>query len=296
MTVDQEQTTTTIPAAPTPPPHLSPSAATTFTQCPRRWQRRYLERLPDPPGTPALVGTLTHRVLELLLNEPSGARTLDRARELAKVAWPEISAKSDFANLALDADGVREFKWRVWRAIEGLWHLEDPDGIEVEATEQRLEVTLGDVPFVGVIDRVDRVDGRLVVTDYKSGRPPRAGHVAEKLDQVLLYAGAVAEVTGEQPGRARPALPGRHRDRGRCHQRGGRPGRGAAQRHLERDRIELHHGHLCGPAWGALRLVSVPVELQRGPRRPRRAGTFGLDAPRRSCVPHGGLSHGRGHP
>lgn len=203
VNVDQEQTAETGPVAPKPPPHLSPSAATTFTQCPRRWQRRYLERLPDPPGPPALVGTLTHRVLELLLNEPTGARTLDRARELAKVAWPEISAKSDFANLSLDADGIRGFKWRVWRAIEGLWHLEDPDGVEVEATEQRLEVTLGDVPFVGVIDRVDRVDGRLVVTDYKSGRPPRAGHVAEKLDQVLLYAGAVAQVTGEQPGRAR---------------------------------------------------------------------------------------------
>jgi putative RecB family exonuclease len=186
-----------------PPTHLSPSSAATFAQCPRRWKLRHLDRMPDPPGPPALVGTLTHRVLELLLNEPAGNRTLDRARELAKVAWPEVSARSEFTKLALDAEGVKNFKWRVWRAVEGLWHLEDPDGIEVAATEQRLETTLGGVPFVGIIDRVDRVDGQLVVTDYKSGRPPRPGHVAEKLDQVLLYAGAVAATVGEQPARAR---------------------------------------------------------------------------------------------
>jgi putative RecB family exonuclease len=42
-----------------------------------------------------------------------------------------------------------------------------------------------------------------VITDYKSGQPPRPRQVEEKLDQVLLYAGAVAVATGEQPRRAR---------------------------------------------------------------------------------------------
>ena len=75
--------------------------------------------------------------------------------------------------------------------------------MEVRATEQRLEVELCGVPFVGIVDRVDHGPDGLVITDYKSGQPPRPAQVEEKLDQVLLYAGAVAAATGEQPTRAR---------------------------------------------------------------------------------------------
>src|SRR5689334_4403276 len=121
---------------PAPPPHLSPTSAAMFRQCPRRWRHRYVERLDDPAGPAALVGTLAHRVLELLLNEPAGARNLDRARNLAGEAWPAHAAHPEFARLDLDPAATREFKWRVWRAIEGLWQLEDPATVDVRATEQ----------------------------------------------------------------------------------------------------------------------------------------------------------------
>ncbi|MDY7101155.1 MAG: PD-(D/E)XK nuclease family protein [Actinomycetota bacterium] len=192
-------------AAPTPtlPRHLSPSSASTFEQCPRRWRHRYVERLPDPPGEPALAGTLAHRVLELLLAEPASGRTTERARVLASEAWPGVASHPDYVRLAHDQAATRAFKWRVWRAIEGLWHLEDPASVDVVATEQRIEVELGDVPFVGIVDRLDRSDGELTVSDYKSGRPPSPRHQDERLHQVLLYAAAVAAHTGERPRRAR---------------------------------------------------------------------------------------------
>ena len=142
-------------------------------------------------------------MLELLLNEPAGDRNPTRARDLAGQVWPAHAAHPEFERLGLDRDATREFKWRVWRAIEGLWQLEDPATVDVRATEQRLEVDLHGVPFVGIVDRVDHGPDGLVITDYKSGQPPRPAQVEEKLDQVLLYAGAVAAATGEQPGRAR---------------------------------------------------------------------------------------------
>ncbi|MDH4144858.1 MAG: PD-(D/E)XK nuclease family protein [Acidimicrobiia bacterium] len=195
------------PRAPRPageaPPHLSPSAASTFNQCPRRWRYRYVDRLDDPAGDAALVGTLAHRVLELLLNEAPADRTTERARQLAGQAWPEVATHGDFQRLELDTEATRAFKWRAWKAIEGLWRLEDPAAVRVEATEQRLEVNLGGVPFVGVVDRVDRIGDQLVVTDYKSGRPPSMRFAEEKLDQVLLYAAAVALVAGTRPSLAR---------------------------------------------------------------------------------------------
>ncbi|MPY94483.1 MAG: DUF2800 domain-containing protein [Acidimicrobiia bacterium] len=185
------------------PAHLSPSSASAFEQCPRRWRFRYVDRLEDPPGLPAVVGTFAHLVLEHLLNEPAKGRTVDRARALAASAWPEFTETTEFGGLGLEADGVKAFKWRVWRAVEGLWQLEDPAAVEVHGTEQRVTVELGGVPFVGVVDRVDVTTEGLVVTDYKSGQPPSAAYVAPRLQQVLLYAAAVRAMTGQRPVRAR---------------------------------------------------------------------------------------------
>lgn len=165
--------------------------------------------MPDPAGVPALAGTLAHRILELLFAEEPTLRTVDRARELARVAWPETEADDDFVALELDTAGVRDFKWHAWRAVEGLWTLEDPSNVEVQATEQRIEADVAGVPFIGIVDRLDRVDGALIVTDYKSGKPPAAAYVDQKLDQVLLYAAAVEALTNEQPRRAQLLYLGR---------------------------------------------------------------------------------------
>ena len=58
------------------------------------------------------------------------------------------------------------------------------------------------MPFVGIIDRVEEDTDGLIVTDYKSGRPPRPRFRADKLHQVLLYAGALRQLD-HAPARAR---------------------------------------------------------------------------------------------
>lgn len=188
---------------PSPPQRLSPSGAATFEQCPRRWRFRYVDRLPDPPGVEALVGTFAHRVLEHLMQQHPSRRTKDDARRLARASWPEISGSDDYRDLELDEEQALRFRWQAWRAIEGLWDLEDPARVDVEATEQQVSVTLDGVPFRGVVDRVESEPDGLVISDYKSGRAPPARYAPGRLQQVLLYAAAIAEETGEQPVRAR---------------------------------------------------------------------------------------------
>jgi putative RecB family exonuclease len=191
-------------AAPGSPRHLSPSSAGTYEQCPRRWRYRYVERRPDPPGEPALAGTFAHRVLELLFQLPPAERTVERAKVLAREAWSGTETDPDFRALGLDADGSRRFRWKGWRAIEGLWAIEDPTSVEVRATEQLVDTAVGDVPFRGIVDRLDHgPDGSLQVTDYKSGRAPSVRFRDGRLSQVLLYAAAVHAVTGERPRQAR---------------------------------------------------------------------------------------------
>ncbi|NNE72745.1 MAG: PD-(D/E)XK nuclease family protein [Acidimicrobiales bacterium] len=183
--------------------HLSPSSAGMYEQCARKWKHRYLDRLPDPPGEAALVGTFAHRVLELLLQDAPDRRTLDRAKELAREAWPETETDPDYQVLELSDTDARRFRWKGWSAIEGLWRLENPAVVDVAATEQKVDVELNGVPFRGIVDRVDNEPDGVVITDYKSGRAPRPRYQKGRLTQVLLYAGAVGELNGAPPTRAR---------------------------------------------------------------------------------------------
>ncbi len=171
--------------------HLSPSSASTFRQCPRRWKHRYIDRLPDPKGIPALVGTFVHRVLEELMTRIPSQRTLDEARALARQLWPEVSDDEDFMALMLDEASQRGVRWQAWRLIENYFSMEDPTAVEVAEREQRLEVSLQGVPFVGVVDLTERTSDGLRVTDYKTGRAPSARYLDDKLDQVWLYAAAL---------------------------------------------------------------------------------------------------------
>ena len=200
---DADGTGGTVAEIPVRPRHLSPSSASMFRQCPQRWKFRYVDRLPDPPGEAAVAGTFAHRVLEELLGLDAEERTLESARTLAARVWAETESDKDFEALDLDADGVRNFKWTAWRAIEGLWDLEDPKTVDIIATETEVSVEIGGVPFVGYIDRVEAGSDGLVVSDYKSGRAPGRRFAEGRLEQVLLYAAALAEIHGTAPARAR---------------------------------------------------------------------------------------------
>jgi len=155
---------------------------------------------------------------EILLQEEPAERTIDRARTIARDVWPETADDPDFRSLELDDDEQRRFRWLAWTAIEGLWQLEDPAEVVVEATEAKIDTVLGDVPFRGIVDRLDRLTaedtdgegstsggepGLLVVSDYKSGRAPSERFAGGRLEQVLLYAAAVEASTGERPEFAR---------------------------------------------------------------------------------------------
>ncbi|MCP5028955.1 MAG: PD-(D/E)XK nuclease family protein [Actinomycetia bacterium] len=241
------------PQVAVPPKRLSPSAADTFRQCPRRWRFRYVERRAEPPGEAAVVGRFAHRALELLLAEAPVDRTIDRARELARHAWPETEDTDDFRELALDETAARAFRWRGWQAIEGLWTVEDPTKVNVDATEQALQAELGGVPFLGIVDRVDRTDAGLIITDYKSGKPPSARYLDDKLSQVYLYAAAVEAVRGDRPARVRLLYLGQ-----RCVEVAARPDRvhqavdqlrstwDALLAACESDDFEPRTGPLCG--------------------------------------------------
>ena len=184
--------------SPIPVDQLSPSGAATFEQCPRRWKFRYVDKIEEPSGVEAVAGTFVHLVLEHVMALPAAERTVEAARQAATAAWETFSTGDAYQNLGLGDVERRQFMWRVWAGVEGLWTVEDPAAVDVVATEQNLEADLAGVPFRGIVDRVDRNDdGEVVVSDYKSGKAPPRGYGGRHLRQVLLYAAALR--TAGQP-------------------------------------------------------------------------------------------------
>lgn len=206
-------TTTTSPST------LSPSAAALWSQCQQRWWFRYVDRLPEPPpGEPAVLGTFVHRILELLLAEPADGRSLEQARALARVAWAEVEASDDWSALDLDERAGRRFRQRAWATVEAYFSCESPADVRPVARELEVRAEVGGVPFRGFIDLVEEHAGTgatddgpqpIVITDYKTGRPPAPGKPwsavqdAERLLQPQWYAAALAATGEHHPVRAR---------------------------------------------------------------------------------------------
>ena len=73
---------------------------------------------------------------------------------------------------------------------------------EVLHTEESFEMAVGNATVAGRIDRMDRcADGRVVVTDYKTGKPKSQEDADESL-QLSIYALAARARVGLRRGRA----------------------------------------------------------------------------------------------
>ncbi len=184
-------TTETETASTYRPRSLSPSSAGTFRNCNRRWKFRFIDNLPDPPGEAALVGTFVHKALEDLLGLPAVERTLAQAKKICGANWLDTSKTADFKSLQYNEEQEKSFKWKAWNFIEGYFKMFDPGQIEVVQREQQLDSAVGNVPFKGIVDLLERDEAGLRVTDYKTGKPPSSAYVDDSLAQIWLYAAAL---------------------------------------------------------------------------------------------------------
>jgi putative RecB family exonuclease len=185
------------------PTSLSPSKVSSFKDCALAFRLSVIERLPEPPSPHAAKGTLVHRALELLMWEEEPAdRTPAAARSKLERAVPEILDGDEYAGLPW-AEGERaEFVADAASLIDHYFLLEDPTKVRVIGTELRMAVDVGSLRLSGIIDRLDLGDdGELVVTDYKTGRAPRANYEQSRLGGVHFYAFLCEQVLGRRPAR-----------------------------------------------------------------------------------------------
>ena len=185
------------------PTSLSPSKVSSFKDCALAFRLSNIDRVPEPPSPLAAKGTLVHRALQLLMweEEPAG-RTEQAAMAKLERALPEILDGEEYAGLDLSVDERSEFVEDAAALVRNYFTLEDPSSVRVIGTELRLSVSVGTLKLSGIIDRLELDDaGELVVTDYKTGKAPRANHEQSRLGGVHFYAYLCEQVLGRRPAR-----------------------------------------------------------------------------------------------
>lgn len=181
------------------PTTLSPSRVESFMSCPLAFRFSSIEKLPDPPSRASVLGTHVHRILELLFEHAPSERTDAAVAAAITQATDELRVDRDFVYLAFDTDKERAFLDEAAQLTRSAIAMQDPSSIDVVALEKWVEAPIGPVTLRGIIDRLERVDGRLVVSDYKTGKAPRQGYEQSALSGVRFYAVLCEAALGERP-------------------------------------------------------------------------------------------------
>jgi putative RecB family exonuclease len=123
-------------------PALSPSRAADFKQCPLLYRFRAIDRLPEPPSTAQLRGSVVHVALEQLYNLPATERGPQTADALVGPAWEQVIGAEPELAAALDAEQQTQLLDEARALLSGYYRLEDPTRFDPQSCEQRIRSSL----------------------------------------------------------------------------------------------------------------------------------------------------------
>lgn len=173
-------------------PAYSHSSIETYTDCPRRYKFRYIERLELPEevvGVEAFLGSTVHSVLEKLYKDLLLSRTnsLDELLAFYNAEWE----RNWHEGIMIVKEGFTAEHYRETgaRAVSDYYRRYHPfDSTRTLSTEMRVVFQIGDYTIKGFIDRLSEASpGVYEIHDYKtSGRLPTQD-LLDRDRQLALY-------------------------------------------------------------------------------------------------------------
>jgi putative RecB family exonuclease len=183
---------------------LSPSRAGDFKTCPRLYAFRTVERIPEPTTVHQARGTTAHLALQRLFDLPAPERTPRRLSELFRQAWTELRGLEEYEELFPTVEAERAWGLESMGLLLNYFLLEDPARLAPLGREEELKEDLGGIVIHGILDRIDRgEDGRLVITDYKTGKAPPERYAFGAFFALKIYALLVRRLHQETPAEIR---------------------------------------------------------------------------------------------
>jgi putative RecB family exonuclease len=188
------------------PKIYSHSRLATFEDCAKRFEYRYLLKIPtDTEGIEAFVGKRVHEVLERLYRAaerghvPSLEKVIYRYNQLF-----EESYDSDRVRIVREGTPLDFYRQLGEHCLTAYYRRHYPfDGDETLGIEQRVTFALDEkreYRFQGIIDRIVRArDGVIEIHDYKTGKRVPTQKEVDEDRQLALYQIGLADRYPDQP-------------------------------------------------------------------------------------------------
>ncbi len=166
----------------------TPSRLGAFEDCPRRYRFTYIDR-PTPPKGPRWahnsVGASVHTALRAWFDLAPEQRTPSAADRLLRATWVREGYR--------DEEQERQTYGRALKWLLTYLDRLDPS-FEPLAVERTVAAKTATLALSGRVDRIDDVDGELVIVDYKTGRTGLGPDDARASRALALYAFAASRV------------------------------------------------------------------------------------------------------
>jgi DNA helicase-2/ATP-dependent DNA helicase PcrA len=179
---------------------LSASAVQTYQTCPLQFKLEREWRIPHEVPAAMQYGAAIHRVLKTFFDSVHYQRTLaeDDLVELLTSDLAQAGIEDRYQHELYVRQGVDQLH----AFLDAFRKGRAPDVLH---TEEQFEIRIGVGVVVGRIDRIDRAadrtpDNRVVIIDYKTGKPKSQEDADESL-QLSIYALAAREKWGYQADR-----------------------------------------------------------------------------------------------
>jgi CRISPR/Cas system-associated exonuclease Cas4 (RecB family) len=171
-------------------PHLSHSRVNRYLTCPEQYRLYYLENLrPKVPPAALVFGQIVHQAL---------AEAFSKKGDPVKCFRDSWGMLKDVRLGFNQRDSWEKLKVSGERLLGRFVSEELPKVGEVSAVEKpfTLAITSLDLPFVGIIDLVGRLNSKRTVVDWKTASSAPDGYEAQMSDQLTAY--KLAEPETEQ--------------------------------------------------------------------------------------------------
>src|SRR5262249_13067804 len=160
----------------------TPSKLAAYEDCPRRYRFSYVDRPPPPKGPPwghNSLGASVHTALRSWFDLPPAKRQHGVLGTLLKATW----VRDGYRDAEQERTAYRLALSWLNRYVASLNPAAEP--VAVERTVAAKTATLA---LSGRVDRIDDVDGELVIVDYKTGRTGLSADDARGSRAMALYA------------------------------------------------------------------------------------------------------------
>jgi putative RecB family exonuclease len=170
--------------------HLSYSRVNRYLTCPEQYRLYYLENLrPKVPPAALVFGQIVHQALgELFQQKGDPVKCFRDSWGMLKDVRLGFKYRESWDKLKASGEGL----------LAKFVSEELPKLSEIAAVERlfTLTITSLDLPFVGIIDLVAKLNGKRTVVDWKTAGSAPDGHEAALSDQLTAY--KLAEPDTEQ--------------------------------------------------------------------------------------------------